>query len=267
MRTWVRTLDQILRGEATRPASLRAGKIDLPAGGLSLVLVLLGLFYGLCMGCFALLNRDVPEYRQLLATTLKVPALFYLTLLVTFPSLYVFNAMVGSRLSLTTLLRLMVAALAVMLAVLASFGPIVAFFSLTTGDFPFMRLLNVLVFGVSGLLGLAFLLQTLHRLTVAGSELPLLPAAGGEAVHPGTAPPEEMPPDLGALERLEWHVLGGNVKTVFRCWVVIFGLVGAQMSWVLRPFIGSADQPFHWFGPRESNFFEAVWIALKHVLF
>jgi hypothetical protein len=40
----------------------------------------------------------------------KVPLLFGLTLLVTFPSLYVFNALVGSQLTLSSVLRLIVAA-------------------------------------------------------------------------------------------------------------------------------------------------------------
>ena len=39
----------------------------------------------------------------------------------------------------------------------------------------------------------------------------------------------------------------------------MFALVGAQMSWVLRPFIGSRGTPFQWFRPRGSNFFEAVY--------
>ena len=85
------------------------------------------------------------------AAMIKVPALFYLTLFVTFPSLYVFNALVGSRLSVITLARLMMATLGVTLAVLASFGPIVAFFSVTTNSYPFMLLLNVLMFALSAL--------------------------------------------------------------------------------------------------------------------
>jgi len=44
--------------------------------------------------------------------------------------------------------------------------------------------------------------------------------------------------------------------------VIVFGLVGAQMGWVLRPFIGNPDVPFTWFRVRESSFFEAVWNAL-----
>jgi hypothetical protein len=45
---------------------------------------------------------------------------------------------------------------------------------------------------------------------------------------------------------------------VFGCWLVLFGLVGAQMGWVLRPFIGAPSLPFEWLRARESNFFEAV---------
>ena len=52
-----------------------------------------------------------------------------LTLLITFPSLYVFNALVGSRLLIGAMLKLLIAAMAVMLMVLASFGPIVGFFA------------------------------------------------------------------------------------------------------------------------------------------
>jgi len=66
----------------------------------------------------------------------------------------------------------------------------------------------------------------------------------------------------GPLDRVTGHVFGRHVKAVFRCWVIVFGLVGAQMGWVLRPFIGNPDVPFTWFRVRESSFFEAVWNAL-----
>src|SRR5689334_1773343 len=132
MLSWWRDLDRILRGEATRLPALRRGTIELPVAGLSIVLLVLSMAYGACMGSFAVLKEGGPSYWQLVASTLKVPALFFLTLLVTFPSLYVFNALVGSRLEVHSVLRLLVAALAVMVTVLASLGPIVAFFSVST---------------------------------------------------------------------------------------------------------------------------------------
>jgi hypothetical protein len=57
--------------------------------------------------------------------------------------------------------------------------------------------------------------------------------------------------------------LGGHVKAVFGCWTFLFGLVGAQMGWLLRPFIGDPNMPFTWLQPRSSNFFEAVWGAVQ----
>ena len=78
-------LDRILRGEATRPSALRRKTVEVEVGGVSLVLVFLAMVYGACMGCFAVLGPVKPSYWQLLSATLKVPALFFLTLIVTFP--------------------------------------------------------------------------------------------------------------------------------------------------------------------------------------
>ena len=277
----LKQLDQILRGEATRLPALRQGTIEISVRGLFGVLLTLCLAYGLCMGLFAVITRYNAQFydpeqgwKQMIATTVKVPMLLFLTLLVTFPSLYVFNALVGSRLTIRSVLRLLVAALGVMIAVLASFGTIVAFFSASTTSYPFMVVLNVLVFAVSGILGLMFLFQTLHRLSLAQEEAAAqqIQSQSSAADLPppvsvdyGSTPPPAYAPEApdrsgpSALDRVEGRVLGPHVGTVFRIWVIVFGLVGAQMGWVLRPFIGDPSQPFTWFRARSSNFFEAVW--------
>ena len=258
MRAWFGDLDRILRGEATRPARMRRGTIEVRVGGLFVVLVLLAMVSGFCMGCFALFRADGPTVRQVVASVVKVPALFVLTLVVTLPSLYVFNAIVGSRLSLRSVSRLLAACLAVITAVSASLGPIVAFFSVSTTSYAFMVLLNVAVFAVAGGMGLVFLLQTLHRLSLV-RDLPeptdFEEFVGDEKLDDF----DEAAP--GALDLLDDEGMDRRVKRVFRCWMVLFGLVGAQMGWVLRPFIGNPSQPFTWFRPRASNFFEAVWQA------
>ena len=259
MGKWWKDLDRILRGDATRISALSRGKLEIPVGGVSIVLVVLGMVYGACMGCYSIFKPGGSSYLQLVASTLKVPALFVLTLVITLPSLYVFNALVGSRLTLDAVIRLLVAALAVMMAVLSSLGTIVFFFSLSTTSYPFMILLNVVVFGVSGSLGLIFLLQTLQRLSVA----PRLPVPLPDVEDLGEEMPDGADPTPGALDPLEGQVLGNHVKMVFRCWVVLFGLVGAQMGWVLRPFIGDPNSPFVWFRGRDSNFFQGVMHALS----
>jgi hypothetical protein len=239
---------------------------------------------GACTGLFAVITRYsdgsqkvVMGWEQLLASTAKVPLLFCLTLLVTFPSLYVFNALVGSRLSMVGMLRLVVAALCVMMAVLASLGPIVAFFAVSTTSYPFMKLLNVAAYAIAGALGLSFLLQTLHRLSLAqaAEATPATPAAAippSPFDEPGSAettpppPPRPYAPTPGALERVRAWQLDPRVRTIFRIWVIVFGLVGAQMSWVLRPFIGDPGKDFTFFRERDSHFFQAVFEAARKLL-
>jgi len=282
MINWIRSLDRVLTGEATKPAALQGGTLDLPVGGLTVVLIVLGAVYGACMGAFALVDRWSPATRQqgflqMGYSAVKVPMLFFLTLVVTFPSLYVFNALVGSRLSFRTVLRLLIAALGVMLAVLASFGTIVVFFSLCTTSYPFMVLLNVAMFAVAGLLGMGFLLQTLHRLSLAqamrsadeaaSAALAAAPLTAPDGTPlPAVPPPPPLPsPSPGALDRLHPQGAGPHVRTVFRIWVLVFALVGAQMGWVLRPFIGNPNVPVSFFRERESNFFEAVYNKIVDV--
>jgi hypothetical protein len=251
--TGLTELDRILRGELTRVSSLRRGGLEISPRRLSLVIIVLAMSYGLCMGTFAVFRVKGPSPMQVVASMIKVPLLFYLTLLVTLPSLYVFNSLVGSRLTLGMVVRLLVASLGVMVAVLASLGTIVAFFSVSTASYPFILLFNVAVFAVAGVMGLLFLLQTLHRLSVLDSP----PAA--PVVETETAEAREP---TSALDPLDDRVMSDHVKTVFRLWVVVFALVGAQMGWVLRPFVGNPAVPFEWLRGRESNFFQAVFRTL-----
>jgi len=263
----IKSLDRVLKGQATDLASLRRGNIDISARGLSLLLAVLGAIYGVCMGVFALVTRwgmgqPSAGFLQMSYSAAKVPMLFLLTLAVTLPSLYVFNALVGCRLLFSAVVRLLVAALGVTLAVLASFGTIIAFFSLCTTSYPFMVLLNVLTFALAGVLGMTFLLKTLQRLSVAeGMASPTAeptPIPQPSDLPTGEYAPASPPRASGALDRLQGQGIGAQVRAVFVIWVIVFSLVGAQMGWILRPFIGAPDVPVTFFRPRQSNFFEGV---------
>lgn len=271
MRQWLRQLDDILRGDATHGSTLKSVRIETPAGGVLVISFLLAAAYGACVGSYAIVRTAWSEtgvtsdaYMQLIASAIKMPLLIGLTFLITFPSLYVFNAIVGSRLSLVSVARLLVSMIAVMMAVLASMGPILVFFSASTTSYPFMKILNVVIAAVAGILGLAFLLRTLSRLAFAQTPPPTrLAAATGEAsAEPGTA--DSRASDI----TLDSHRMETDQKAaiVFRIWVVVFSIVGAQMSWVLRPFIGSPDMPFTWFRERDSNFFLDVSRAISSLI-
>jgi hypothetical protein len=247
MLQWLRNLDALLRGERTRADLIAGGRFELPLRMFLPTAVFLGAIYGFFIGWYALSRKGDQWPQQMFAAMVKVPALFLLTLVVTFPSLYVFNALVGTRLNFLSTLRLLIAAIVVTLAVAASFGPIIAFFALSTESYPFMVILNVALLAIAGLIGLGFLLNTLRKMA--------LDAAVASAIEP---PAESI--STGQRERV------GSASIIFQVWVIIFGLVGAQMAWLLRPFIGHPARPFEWFRTRQGNFFESVFDHLSHLM-
>lgn len=253
-----RILDRILRGE--RPDSA-VNSVSALIG----VTILLAALYGCFMGSFGIFGRSEPEFWPIFASAVKVPALFFLTLLVTFPSLYIFNTILGTRLYFGDLLRLVSAGIAVLIAVLASLGPIVAFFSATTVNYPFILLLNVVVFALSGVFGISFLFRML-KYQVIHAEI-----QNGEELQT----PEESQPEIREQESTSKRRFRKVTKPesaepavgkVFYVWMFAFGLVGMQMAWVLRPFVGDPHLPFAWFRPREASFFAGLWRSIELLL-
>jgi len=264
----LRGVDRLLRGEFTRAEDLRAGRIEAPARSLAQSGLLLGATYGAFMGVYALLAPERPGWAQWLSTTLKVPALFLLTLLVTFPSLYVISALSGSRLRYEQTLRLLLAAVSVNLALLASLGPVTAFFTLSTDSHPFLVLLNVTFFAVSGFVGLGFLKRALRAVFDVPPPPPLPAPEPTPSPTAGEADPSRL---SGIVERAAPPVRPAPVPSrpwtpppadpaqrVFRIWTLVYAVVGGQMAWILRPFLGNPGDGFMLFAERKSNFFAGV---------
>ncbi len=251
--------------------------------------IVLGAAYGVCMGLYGVVRPENAAVAQLFASMVKVPLLFFLTLCVTLPSLYVFSALHDSKLRLGQTLGLALSASTVCLAVLASFGPVVAFFTLSSDSYRFLVLLNVALFTVAGLIGVTHLRRRLDGLfkdsaavlpeaaprpmprtdTVAVASPVRTAATPPDAPSNATPfPPDEFGPppqkprvsDVPILPpfAVRTPTARDRAQTIFRVWTVVFAVVGAQMSWILRPFVGSPDGPFEWFRERRSHFFEAV---------
>jgi len=240
LRRVARDVDALLRGRLTRREELAAGNIAVPVRTLLWGCLALGASYGLFMGLYAATMGSGLAWLAVPAAMAKVPLLFLLTLAITFPSLYVFSALLDCRLRPLETLKLLLGAVAVNLAVVASLGPVTGFFTLSTTSYPFMVLLNVAFFAAGGVAGLRLLHGALRDVFSDGE------AKDGDA--------------SGTDEAVE------RERLVFHTWIVIYCLVGAQMAWILRPFIGSPDLPFALFRPRSSNFFEAVMRAVRMLL-
>jgi hypothetical protein len=135
---------------------------------------------------------------------LKAPLLFLLTLLVCAPALYVLNLLFDIRLHFMPVMVLMAFALASTGTVLAVFVPIAGLFSVVTDSYHFMKIFHVGVFAVAGAFGVKVLSEGLVKLTAENRK---------------------------------------GVKPLMMSWLLLYCLVGAQIAWSLKPFLGTPYLP------------------------
>ena len=53
--------------------------------------------------------------------------------------------------------------------------------------------------------------------------------------------------------------------TLLYIWILLFGFVGTQLAWTLRPFFGSPDKPFSLYRQLDGNFYAEIFRALAHL--
>lgn len=148
--------------------------------------------------------------------TWKVPVLMLGTTALTFPMLYVLGLLGGATLAAASLWAALCCALAVVSLALGVSGPVVLFFLTTMDNYLLVKFLHVAVWTFAGLAGLKFLRTLLKRLDPA---------------------------------------LSGNGRLLVG-WMLLFGLVGMQGGWMLRPFIGRPQEQFAVFRHLDGNVFE-----------
>jgi hypothetical protein len=169
---------------------------------------------------------------QTIASSLKVPSLFLVTLVICTPSLYFFNLLFGSQQSMAQNLALILTAMTTSSVLLLGLAPVTLFFLLTTTSYPFYKLLNVAFFALAGAMGIVFLRQ-----------------GYGHSID---------------AENKEGR---GARRLVFVLWVILYGFVGSQMAWTLAPFMGDPALDFLLFRhPGGSNFYADVLGSLRDLL-
>ncbi len=164
---------------------------------------------------------------QVVASAIKLPALYLITLAVCLPNLYFLDTIAGSRRRFEQYLALLLTTMALIGLLLFGFAPVTLFFRLSINDYKFFKLLNVAIFAFTGLLGVGFFyrgLQFLDRLDSSSSD-----SSNAE------------------LSKIRIGII--------RAWLVLYALVGCQLGWILRPFFGAPGQPFQLFRELESNFY------------
>jgi len=167
---------------------------------------------------------------QALSSAVKLPLLFVATLVICSPTLYFFNVLYGSNQSLTQNVALMLTAITVTSVLLLSLAPIVVFFLLTTSGYQFFKMLNVAFFAICGIVGVGFLSQGMRIVSAAGEE---------------------------GMRARRW---------VMWLWVIVYGFVGSQMAWTLRPFIGAPSMKFELFRQLGGNFYTNIFASIGEIL-
>lgn len=166
---------------------------------------------------------------QALSSAIKLPLLFLATLFICAPTLYFFNVLFGSRQSLTQNVALILTAITVTAVLLLSFAPISLFFLLTTSQYQFFKLLNVVIFAIAGTMGIYFLWQGMNIVA------------------------DENEGESGR-------------KWVLRLWMFLYAFVGSQLAWTIRPFIGAPSMKFELFRQLGGNFYTNIFASIGEIL-
>lgn len=191
--------DDVLRA---RPELLRQGQHGRSILIIVVLVAVFGMTYGVVMGSYGGVRP-----LQMLYSCIKMPLLLLATFALSLPSFFVANTLLGVRDDFAQCFRALVATLAGLTIILASFAPFTALWYVSTSSYDGAKMFNLLMFGIASI-SAQLLLRQFYR--------PL-------------------------VERDPRH------RALLRLWLVIFGFVGVQMGWVLRPFIGKPNTPTQFF--------------------
>jgi hypothetical protein len=227
---------------------------------------------------------------QALVSTVKLPLLFLVTLAICLPTLYLFNLVFGARLSVLQACALIMVAITVTAALTLAFAPISLFFLITARSYAFFKLLNVAILALTALIGLRFLTSGMRALneqvvvesmlsnqvvvTADVSQRELVSARVG-----GAADPAAQPPTNGDARTARQNQNAAKAKApqpaagerpasmlLLYIWILLFGFVGTQLAWTLRPFFGDPGKPFELFRDIDGTFYSDILSTLGSLL-
>jgi hypothetical protein len=222
------------------------------------------------------------SWLQAVVSTVKLPLLFMVTLAICLPTLYLFNLVFGAKLSVLQACALIMVAITVTAVLTFAFAPISLFFLITARSYAFFKLLNVAILALTALVGLKFLTSGMRALNeaVVDESLPASrivapvsltqrelvstmvsgvaePSINGSGSTP-PAPPNHLP--LSATAPAQQAAAGERPTSMvlLYIWILLFGFVGTQLAWTLRPFFGSPGSQFELFRDIDGTFYSDI---------
>jgi hypothetical protein len=244
---------------------------------------------GIALAVYGAVLGSFHSFLMALTSAVKLPLLFLVTLAICLPTLYLFNLVFGARLSIRQSLALVMVALTVTAMLALAFAPISLFFLITAPDYAFFKLLNVAILALSALVGLRFLTGGMkvlnqHGLLAAAPatparpvEAPVSPAVPAPAVAPAAPAaengsqvavalhPQPFPQPFPQARPLRQSEPTPPSMTLLYIWILLFGFVGTQLAWTLRPFFGDPGHPFSLYREIDGNFYAEIFRTLSHL--
>lgn len=182
-----------------------------------------GFLYGLVMGSYHSLLQSV-------VTGIKVVVLFLSTVIICFPSFFIIQQVLGSKMSFRQMIVIVLSGVVLTATIALSFAPIVVVFQVTGGNYHFLQLLHVGIFIFAGIFGMQLMVDALKY------------ACENKSIYP----------QIGV--------------TVFRIWIIILAFVGIQLAWNLRPFLCEKQEEFKLFRKYEGNFYTAIVYSVEQLV-
>jgi len=178
--------------------------------------------YGLVMGSYH-------SFLQSVVAGAKVIVLFLSTVIICFPSFFIIQQVLGSKMSFRQMMLIVLSGVVLTATIALSFAPIVVVFQVTGGNYHFLQLLHVAIFVFAGFFGMRLMVDALKF------------ACEHKNIYP----------QIGV--------------TVFRIWIIILAFVGIQLAWNLRPFLCEKNEEFKLFRKYEGNFYTAIVYSVEQL--
>jgi hypothetical protein len=178
--------------------------------------------YGVVMGSYH-------SFIQSIVAGIKVTFLFITTLIICFPSFFVIQQILGSKMTLRQMIIIVLSGFVLTSAIALSFAPIIILFQITGGNYHFLQLLHVAIFLFSGVFGMRLMIEALRF----------------------ACEKKDTYPQIGVM--------------IFRIWIIILAFVGIQLSWNLRPFLCEKNEEFKLFRKYEGNFYTAIIYSVQQL--
>jgi hypothetical protein len=99
-------------------------------------------------------------------------------------------------------------------------------------------------------------------------------AVGGSATATATLPVATVPPEARSADLIGRPLATRPAAmaaqpasmTLLYIWILLFGFVGTQLAWTLRPFFGSPDEPFALFRNISGTFYSDIFTTIGRLL-